>query len=88
MHCGRPVIVTDVAGNTEIVQDGVTGFIAEAPTERHLHAALERAWEQRQNWESMGKAAAQAIRELMPADPAAIFAQKLLTVADEGLSAR
>ena len=82
MHCGRPAIVTDVAGNAEVIQDGVTGFVAEAPTERHLHAALERAWEQRHNWETMGKAAAQAIRELMPADPAAEFAKKLLAVAD------
>jgi glycosyltransferase involved in cell wall biosynthesis len=87
MHCARPVIVTDVAGNAEIVQDGVTGFIAEAPTERHLHAALERAWEQRYNWEAMGKAAAQAIRELLPADPAAVFAQKLLAVSAESVSA-
>ena len=88
MHCGRPVIVTDVAGNSEIVQDGVTGFIAEAATERHLDAALERAWEQRHNWETMGKAAAKAIRELVPADPAADFAQKLMAAASEGHSTR
>lgn len=81
MHCGRPVIVTDVAGNAEVVQDGITGFVAEAPTERHLQAALERAWEQRHNWEKIGKAAARAIRELVPADPAAEFAQKLLQLA-------
>jgi len=80
--------VTDVAGNAEVIQDGVTGFVAEAPTERHLHAALERAWEQRHNWETMGKAAAQAIRELMPADPAAEFAKKLLAVADAVKPAR
>ena len=30
MLCGRPVIVTDVAGNAELVEDGVTGFVAEA----------------------------------------------------------
>lgn len=28
MLCGRPCIVTDVAGNTEVVEDGVTGFVA------------------------------------------------------------
>lgn len=86
MHCGRMVIVTDVAGNAEVVQDGVNGFVAEAPTERHLHAALERAWEKREQWEKMGQAAGQAIRELVPAEPAAEFARKLLAIVEAGKS--
>jgi glycosyltransferase involved in cell wall biosynthesis len=31
MLCGRPVVATDVAGNSEVVEDGVTGFLANAP---------------------------------------------------------
>jgi glycosyltransferase involved in cell wall biosynthesis len=81
MHCGRPVIVTDVAGNAEVVEDGVTGFVADAPTERHLHQAMERAWQARQNWQSIGQAAARSIRALMPEDPAAEFGRKLLELA-------
>lgn len=81
MICGRPVIVTDVAGNVEVVKDGVTGFVAEAATERHLQAAMARAWAARDQWPSMGQAAAQSIRELVPADPAAVFAQRLLELA-------
>ena len=81
MHCGRPAIVTDVAGNAEIVQDGATGFVAEAPTERHLHEAMERAWNQRQNWQKIGAAAARAIRELVPADAVGDFTQTLLDAA-------
>ena len=30
MLCGRPAIVTDVAGNAELIQDGVSGFVAAA----------------------------------------------------------
>jgi glycosyltransferase involved in cell wall biosynthesis len=81
MHCGRPVIVTDVAGNAEVVQEGVTGFIAEAPTARHVGAALERAWQQRDRWQTIGQAAARSIREFIPADPAAVFAQTLIDLA-------
>jgi glycosyltransferase involved in cell wall biosynthesis len=83
MHCGRPAIVTDVAGNAEIVEDGVTGFVAAAPTERHLHEALERAWEQRQNWQTIGAVAARAIREIVPADAVGDFTQKLLDAAGD-----
>ena len=77
MLCGRPVIVTDVAGNREVVEDGVNGFIAEAPTEGHLCKAMERAWERRNDWEKMGQNAAKAIRALVPDDPARDFAQRL-----------
>ena len=82
MLCARPVIVTDVAGNAEIVQDGVTGFVAEAATVHHLNLAMERAWIRRSHWEDIGKAAALAIREIMPNDPAAVFAQRLLVLAE------
>jgi glycosyltransferase involved in cell wall biosynthesis len=83
MLCGRPVILTDVAGNNELVRDNVTGFLAEAPTRRHLSLAMERAWENRHQWESMGKAAAIAIRKLLPADSAGDFAQRLVALAEK-----
>lgn len=81
MHCGRIPIVTDVAGNTEVVTDGVTGFVAEAATAQHLDAALERAWQRRGEWQRMGQEAAKCIRELVPADPAAVFADRLVELA-------
>jgi glycosyltransferase involved in cell wall biosynthesis len=80
MLCGRPVIITDVAGNAELVEDGVTGFVAEAPTVPHLQKAMEQAWNRRQEWAGMGNAAARSIREQIPADPAAELAKKLLKV--------
>jgi glycosyltransferase involved in cell wall biosynthesis len=86
MHCGRPVIATDVAGNGELLRDGVTGFMAEAPTEHHLAAAMERAWASRERWAAMGQAAAREIREQVPADPAAEFAGKLLAIANNTAS--
>lgn len=42
MLCARPVVATDVAGHAEIIEDGVTGFLADAPTAGSMAAALER----------------------------------------------
>jgi glycosyltransferase involved in cell wall biosynthesis len=78
MLCGRPVIVTDVAGNREPLEDNVTGFVAEAPTVRHLDEAMERAWQKRHDWQAIGTAAASSIRRQIPQDPAQVFADKLL----------
>jgi glycosyltransferase involved in cell wall biosynthesis len=75
--CGRPAIVTDVGGNTEVVEDGLTGFVASAPTVKLLDEALERAWQNRRLLRSMGERAAKRIRELVPRNPAARFADKL-----------
>jgi glycosyltransferase involved in cell wall biosynthesis len=81
MLCGRPVIVTDVAGNREIVKDGITGFVADAPTVRHLNEAMERAWQRRVEWQAMGQAGAKLIRQLVPVNAGVEFGDKLLAVA-------
>jgi glycosyltransferase involved in cell wall biosynthesis len=77
MLCGRPVIATDVAGHSEIIEDGVSGFLADAPTKTSLARALERVWEQRAVLEKMGQEAAIRIRQCIPADPAGVFFEKL-----------
>lgn len=81
MLCGRPAIVTDVAGNTEPLEDNVTGFVAAAPTVRHLDEALERAWQRRHDWQEMGEAAAASIRRQIPQNPPRVFAEKLAALA-------
>jgi glycosyltransferase involved in cell wall biosynthesis len=77
MLCGRPVVATDVAGHSEIIEDGVTGFLADAPTVDSVAKALERLWARRSDAEQIGAAAAQRIRQLVPSDPARIFANKI-----------
>lgn len=57
MICGRSAMVTDVAGNAELIKDGVTGFLAKAPTVHLLDDTLERAWQNKNDWEEMGKKA-------------------------------
>lgn len=78
MVCGRPVITTDVAGNTELVDDEVNGFVAAAPTVSLLDEAMERAWRRRAEWPDLGaRARADALRRL-PDDPVGDFARTLV----------
>ena len=81
MMCDRLGIATDVAGNTEVVDDGETGFVAAAPTLKHLDEAMERAWQARDQWQAMGIEAGKRIRQLVPADPVAVFLDEVLRVA-------
>ena len=77
MLCGRPAIVSNVAGNTELIEDGITGFVAAAPTALHLDEAMERAWTQRDYLKQMGQLASERVRQLIPRDPIAIFCEEL-----------
>lgn len=81
MLCGRVAIVTDVAGNAEAVDDGITGFVAAAATEDSLDEAMERAWQRRGEWPEIGRRAASAIRERVPPDPAGELAAMLQRIA-------
>lgn len=69
MLCGRPSVVTDVGGNTEWVQEGLTGFIAEAPSAQAFGAALDRAWAARAEWETMGVRAHQDAMDRIDPQP-------------------
>lgn len=80
MMCARPVITTDVGGNSEIIKNGVTGFLAAAPTVSSVEDALERCWLRKAEMEEIGRAAAKSIRILVPADPVDVFSKKLLNL--------
>ncbi len=84
MLSGRVAIVTDVAGHGEIVEDGVTGFLAAAPTADHVDEALERAWQRRSEWREIGEAAAERARSLVPPRPERVLADKIAEWAGEG----
>jgi glycosyltransferase involved in cell wall biosynthesis len=77
MMCARPVVATDVGGHSEILEDGVSGFLAEAPTAASIARALERLWGHRHNLRMIGETAAKTIRAHVPADPPKVFSQKL-----------
>jgi glycosyltransferase involved in cell wall biosynthesis len=66
MACGRVAVVTDVGGNAEVVEDGRSGFVAASPTAGAFGAALERAWQERARWPTIGANAAARVAELYP----------------------
>jgi len=76
MLCGRPCIVTEVAGQ-DLVRDGINGFLAKAPTVELLGEAMNRAWESRSRLREMGRLAAEDVRQWVSADPAEDFVREL-----------
>lgn len=78
MICGRPIVATKVAGIPEIVDDGISGFLADAPTPALLDDTLERFWVNRSSIEEMGKKASELIWTKIPADPVENFKIEIL----------
>jgi glycosyltransferase involved in cell wall biosynthesis len=79
MWCGRPAIVTNVAGNAELCSDGETGFVAAAPAVELMGQTLELAWDHRHEWQQMGAAARSRVEKLIPKDPVRLFTNQLLS---------
>lgn len=77
MSAGRPVIISNAGGNAELVEEGVTGFIG-YPDEASFEAAMERAWERRNEWEKMGEKAAEFVKTNVPESPEIDFAQMIV----------
>jgi glycosyltransferase involved in cell wall biosynthesis len=84
MLCGRPCIVTDVAGHAELVRDGVNGFLAKAPAVGCLDETMNRAWENRGRLEEMGRTAAEDVRLWVSAYPAEDFVRELEALVERG----
>ena len=82
MMCGRPVVTTDVGGNAEVIDDGITGFLAEAATSASFGKALERAWRAKESWGSMGVAAHRRAVRLAADDPAGVLLESLRKAAN------
>jgi len=82
MLCGRPAIVTDVAGHRELVRDGINGFLAKAPSLELLDEAMNRAWENRHRLREMGEQAAIDVRKFVSSDPTEDFVRELCALVD------
>jgi len=77
MSAGRPVIISNAGGNTELVEEGMTGFIG-YPNEESFGDAMERAWQRKEEWEQIGKNAAKFVSEAVPKSPEKDFVNLIL----------
>jgi glycosyltransferase involved in cell wall biosynthesis len=73
MACGRPVIVSKVGDMPKWVQHDQNGWVCEKVREEDIAEVLEKAWENRGSWESLGKKAFEIFSANYPADPIAYF---------------
>jgi glycosyltransferase involved in cell wall biosynthesis len=88
MLCGRVPITTNVGRAAELIDDNENGFIAPAATAELIDEVLERAWQRRNEWQTMGQRAAQAIRARHSLRPAEDLADRLLELASPSKTAR
>jgi glycosyltransferase involved in cell wall biosynthesis len=80
MLCARLSIVTNVSGNLEAIQENINAFVAEAPRYEYIDAALERAWDRKDEWQSMGESAQVHIKKIVPVSPELAFWNSIKTL--------
>jgi glycosyltransferase involved in cell wall biosynthesis len=78
---GRPVIVSDVGGIQEWVQDGETGYLMPRPDIDSLQAALERVWLEREALKAKGSVAFERTLAKRDPDPASTLLRWLEEIA-------
>lgn len=78
MSKSRAVIVSEVGDMPEWVLDGYNGYIAANASIEQIDAVLEKAWQNRNNWEEMGRNAYNTFKEKFPNPIEAYFYNKFL----------
>jgi glycosyltransferase involved in cell wall biosynthesis len=63
MASGRPVVTTEIGGNSEAVVNGVTGLLVPPADPEALALALESLWTDRKKSEAMGRAGRARVEE-------------------------
>lgn len=69
MFSGRTAVVTDVGGNSFLIEDNKNGFLAESYQSESFEKALKRAWENREKWDEFGKNAYDRITSVYTHEP-------------------
>jgi glycosyltransferase involved in cell wall biosynthesis len=80
MCYGRAVIITDVGGANEQVDDNLNGFLIKEPTLDSLKKTLNYAWEKRFEWKKMGENARLKFIKSNHTSPEYILAEHILNI--------
>lgn len=68
MICGRPCIMSDVAGNDEFIEHGKSGYLASSFLPNAFEPIMEYAWKDKSNWNQIGKEAHKSILSKLDLD--------------------
>lgn len=77
MFCKRTAIATDVAGHSELIIDGKTGFLADAPHTKLFTRKLEEVWNRKDELQQLGINAYENISRIVPEVPEVTFANHI-----------
>lgn len=77
MLCGRTAVVSDVGGNTELITEGVSGFVAEAPSVFSFGNAMERLWDSKDKINEISLNARNKIVSIMDLNPEQTIIKKI-----------
>jgi glycosyltransferase involved in cell wall biosynthesis len=69
----RPVIVSNVGDMPSWIREEENGWIVEQVTPEAIAGTLEKAWQQRNNWDKMGMSSFSIYQQNFPADPVDYF---------------
>lgn len=81
MICGRVCVVSDVGDNAEVINDSHSGFLSEGPQPKYFGAALERAWNMRDQLQKIGANASETTAKIFEEAPV----DKLLKIIENNL---
>ena len=69
MACGRPAVVTDVGGNTELIVENQTGYVSASPSTNSFANAMEKAWLSQNTWRELGHNSFEKINLILDLSP-------------------
>lgn len=79
MICGRICVVSDVGDSDKVITDSHSGFLSEGPQPKYFGAALERAWNNRNQFRQIALNAMNSVSRVFQDSPV----EKLLTIIEK-----
>ena len=66
MSMSKPLVVSAIGDMPKWVHEDVNGWVSEDASVEQVDAVLEKAWQNRERWEEMGRASFQIFKEKFP----------------------
>lgn len=77
MAVAKPLVISNVGDMPHWVKENENGWIVREVEVEMVRKTLDRAWENRENWEAMGKKSFERFQKDFPADPVEHFLKQI-----------